>query len=142
MLAEYISEFRKHFLCMAFSPLLRGNLFKVFHTLVFEPSVFSTCRNYCLVASVVSSSLQSYGLQRARLGFSRQKYWMGCHALFEGIFPTQGSNLCLPHYRQLFTTEPQGKPIFSSYQSAKQKVKLLPQPFEFWHSVPFLLKVL
>ena len=25
----------------------------------------------------------------------------GCHALFQGIFPTQGSNLCLLHCRQI-----------------------------------------
>ena len=26
---------------------------------------------------------------------------MGCHALLQGIFPTQGSKLRLPHYRQI-----------------------------------------
>ena len=34
------------------------------------------------------------------VGFSRQEYWSGCHALFQGIFPTQGLNshlLCLLH---------------------------------------------
>ena len=29
------------------------------------------------------------------MGFSRQEYRSGCHALFEGIFPTQGLNLHL-----------------------------------------------
>ena len=29
------------------------------------------------------------------MGFSRQEYWMGCHSLLQGIFPTQGSNLCI-----------------------------------------------
>ena len=29
------------------------------------------------------------------MGFSRQEYWSGCHALLWGIFPTQGSNTCL-----------------------------------------------
>ena len=29
------------------------------------------------------------------MGFSRQEYWSGCHALVWGIFPTQGSNPCL-----------------------------------------------
>ena len=29
------------------------------------------------------------------MGFSRQEYWSGCHALLQGIFPTQGSNLHL-----------------------------------------------
>ena len=35
------------------------------------------------------------------MGFSRQKYWSGCHFLLQGIFPTQGSNLgllCLLHW--------------------------------------------
>ena len=26
------------------------------------------------------------------MGFSRQEYWMGCHALLQDIFPTQGFN--------------------------------------------------
>ena len=29
------------------------------------------------------------------MGFSRQEHWSGCHALLQGIFPTQGLNLCL-----------------------------------------------
>ena len=29
------------------------------------------------------------------MGFSRQEYWSGCHALHQGIFLTQGSNLHL-----------------------------------------------
>ena len=29
------------------------------------------------------------------LGFSRQEHWRGSHALLQGIFPTQGSNLHL-----------------------------------------------
>ena len=31
------------------------------------------------------------------MGFSRQEYWNGCHTLLQGIFPTQGSNLCFLH---------------------------------------------
>ena len=27
-------------------------------------------------------------------GFSGQEYWSGCHFLFQGIFQTQGLNLC------------------------------------------------
>ena len=30
------------------------------------------------------------------MGFSRQEYW-GCHALLQGIFLTQGLNMCLLH---------------------------------------------
>ena len=35
------------------------------------------------------------------MGFSRQGYWSGCHVLLQGIFLTQGSNLGLPHCRQI-----------------------------------------
>ena len=42
------------------------------------------------------------------MGFSRQEYWSG--SLLQGIFPTQGSNLSLPHCRQmLLPSEPPGK---------------------------------
>jgi len=37
-----------------------------------------------------------------------------CHALLQGIFPTQGSNPGLPHCRQILDsllTEPPGKPL-------------------------------
>ena len=30
-------------------------------------------------------------------GIFRQEYWSGVHFLFQGIFPTQGSNPCLLH---------------------------------------------
>ena len=33
--------------------------------------------------------------------FSRQEYWSGLPFLLQGIFLTQGSNLCLLHYRQM-----------------------------------------
>ena len=33
------------------------------------------------------------------MGFSRQEYWSGCHFLLQGIFPTQGSNPHLLHWR-------------------------------------------
>ena len=60
----------------------------------------------CLVTSVMFNSVQPYGLQAARLlcpwdslGKSTR---VGCHALLQGIFLTQGSNLsllCLWHWQ-------------------------------------------
>ena len=45
------------------------------------------------------------------IGFSRKNARVGCHALLQGIFPTQGSNLCLLHCRQiLYHLSHQGKP--------------------------------
>ena len=46
--------------------------------------------------------LRPHGLQPTRLwsmGFSREEYWSQCHFLLQGIFPTQGLNLGLPHCR-------------------------------------------
>ena len=60
------------------------------------------------------------------MGFSRQEYWsgnpkMGCHCLLQGIFPTQGSNLGVPHCRQtLYHLSYQGS--FSPHERA-QNVK-------------------
>ena len=33
------------------------------------------------------------------MGFSRQEYWNGCHALLQGIFPTRGLNLHLLNWQ-------------------------------------------
>ena len=51
------------------------------------------------------------------MGFSRQEYWSGLPCLFQGIFPTQGSNSCLLHllHRQMgsLLLVPPGKPLSS-----------------------------
>ena len=51
------------------------------------------------VCSVMSDSLQSHGLQPARLlcswDSSAENTGVGCHFLLQGIFPTQGSNQLL-----------------------------------------------
>ena len=59
------------------------------------------------------------------MGFSRQEHWSGCHALLQGFFPTQGSNLrllCLQHWEVgSFTTAPHGlhhmAPVVTCLQS-------------------------
>ena len=49
--------------------------------------------------SVVSNSLQPHGLLPTRLlcpwNFPGENTGVGCHFLLQGIFLTQGSNLCL-----------------------------------------------
>ena len=59
----------------------------------------------CLVISVVSDSMWPHGLHPVRLicpwdspGKSTE---VDCHALLQGIFPTQGSNLGLLHCRRI-----------------------------------------
>ena len=55
--------------------------------------------------SVVSDSLQPYGLQPTRLlcpwDFQGKNTRVGCHFLLQGIFPTQGSNPGLLLCRQI-----------------------------------------
>ena len=65
--------------------------------------------------SVMSDSLRPHGLQPTRLlcpwGFLGNSTGVDCHFLVQGIFPTQGSNLGLPHCRQtLYRLSHQGSP--------------------------------
>ena len=60
--------------------------------------------------SVVSDSLRPYGLH-SPWNSPGQNTGVGSLSLLQGIFPTQGSNLGLPHCRRiLLPAEPQGKP--------------------------------
>ena len=68
-----------------------------------------------LSSSVMSDCLWPHGLQPARLlcpwDSPGKNTGVGCHALLQGIFPSQGLNPGLQHYRQiLLPTEPPGKP--------------------------------
>ena len=82
------------------------------------PSVFSGV-HACSVASVMSNSLQPYGLQPARLlcpwNSPGKNTGVGCYVLFQGIFLTQGSNpslLGLLHWQVgSLSLVPPGKPI-------------------------------
>ena len=48
------------------------------------------------------------------MGFSRQEYWVGCHVLLQGIFPTQELNPGLLHCRQiLYQLSYEGSPYSS-----------------------------
>ena len=53
------------------------------------------------------------------MGFSRQEYWNGCHALLQGIFPTQGRTQVSCIADRFFTSEPLGKPHSSLHYRVK-----------------------
>ena len=60
--------------------------------------------------SVVSDSLRPHGLHRS-WNSPDQNTREGCHALLQGIFPTQGSNPRSPTLQaDSFPAEPPGKP--------------------------------
>ena len=70
-------------------------------------------------------TLQPHGLpgyQPTRLlhpwNFPCKSTGVGCHFLLQGIFPTQGSNPGLPHYRQtLYHLSHQGSPVIYKWGS-------------------------
>ena len=58
--------------------------------------LFSVCACVCSVISVMSDFVTLWTAAHQAplsMGFSRQEYCTGCHALLQGIFPTQGLNL-------------------------------------------------
>ena len=59
---------------------------------------------------------------------------VGCHALFQGIFPTKGSNPGLPHCRDSLPSEPPGK--LKSYSLLIQIQEFIDKP---QHSAAYLL---
>ena len=79
---------------------------------------------YVVVVQLLSrvQLLGLHGLQPTRLlcpwGSPGKNTGVGCHFLLQVIFPTQGSNLHLLHYRQILTTGPPGKPniIYIQFQ--------------------------
>ena len=56
---------------------------------------------------------------------------MGCHALLQGIFPTQESNLGLLDCR-FFTTEPPGKPVWAAVRVSHSVVFESLEPHRLW----------
>ena len=71
-----------------------------------------------LNCSVMFDYLRPLGLKPTSLlclrDFPGKSTGEGCHFLLQGIFPTQGSNLCLLHWPAeffFFATEPPGKPL-------------------------------
>ena len=74
------------------------------------------CAVLCLVASVVSNSLQPHGLQPARLlcpwGFSRQEYWSGLPCPPPGDLSNPGMEPRFPSMQvDSLPSDPPGKPM-------------------------------
>ena len=107
----------------------------------------------CLIVSVVSDSLQPYGLQPTRLlcplNSLGKNTRVGSHSLLQGIFPTQRQNPGLLHCRQIaLPSEPPGKVKVKSLSC----VRLFVTPWtvaqqappsmgfsreEYWSGLPF-----
>ena len=88
--------------------------------------LYASMKNESERYSVASNSLQPHGLY-SPWNSPGQNTGVGCHALLQGIFPTQGSNAGLPHYRQiLYLLSHKGSPIciYTILISIKKKKKL------------------
>ena len=75
----------------------------------------------------MSDSLQPQGLQPARLlrpwDSPGKNSGVGCHALLQGIFPTQGLNLGFLHCRRvLYHLSHQESPLLNSYVSKVEMI--------------------
>ena len=90
----------------------------------------------CLLFQSLSpvNLLQLNGVQPTRLlcpwNFPGKNTGVGCHILLQGIFPTQGSNLCfLPS--GFFATEPPGKPRNIITSGKTHAISQTPSPMLF-----------
>ena len=111
------------------------------------PSLSCTC---VPASSVVSGSLQSHVPQPARLlclwDFPNKDTGVGCHFLFQGFFPTQGSNICLLlllHCRQILyywaTREAHSKPNTEIRKFAAEKSFMSPPSKETGEEISEIL---
>ena len=114
-----------HFLLQGIFPTQGSNLgllnCKQILLLSEPPGMLLTSMCACSVASVMYDSLRLYGLQPTRLfcpwNSLGKNTRVGCHALLQGIFPTQGLNshrLCLLCWQTgSLPLAPLGKPTSS-----------------------------
>ena len=126
---------------MSMESMIPSNNFILCHPPLLLPSVFPSIKVFsnesavcirlpkywsvfvcvCVSRSVVSDSLPPHGLQLTRLrcpwNSPGKNIGVGCYYLLQEIFSTQGSNLALPHCRQiLYHLSHKGSPQHQSLQ--------------------------
>ena len=100
------------YVCFSTTQILLGSSFLLSHVISLHECTNQYSAEYsrggdaCQVTSFVSDSLQPYGLNTARLlcplDSPGKNTGVGCHALHQGIFLTQGLNphiLCFLHWQ-------------------------------------------
>ena len=104
---------------------------EMMHVLInFSLKIFPLCGLCVPICSVMSDFLQPHGLQPAKLlclwDFPGKTTRVSCHFLLQGIFPTQGSNLCLLHWQaHSLPLSHQGSPLYSLAAAAAAAAKSL-----------------
>ena len=84
----------------------------------------------CLVFKLCLTLLESHGLLARQaplsMGFPGKNTGVGCHFLFQGVFPTQGSNLCLLRWQtDSLSLSHQGSPVCTHTINTIQYVKIM-----------------
>ena len=90
-----------------------------------ESEVSQLCRTLCDPMDYSSPVSSVHGL------FPGKNIGVGCHALLQGIFPTQGSNPSLPHCRQMpyrLSHQGKGKPTVKQHLSFRPPLHHLGSP--------------
>ena len=92
------------------------------------------CCCYCLVAQSCPTLFQPHGLQPTRLlcswDFPGKNTGVGCHFLLQGIFLTQGLNLCLLHWIVGFLPLSHQESPLERYQERKSSPSHLTNKFK------------
>ena len=95
---------------------VRDSFFLAIYRLLLKQCKGSTCTRAC-ARSVVSDSATPWTVPSRLLcpwDSPGKNTGVGCHFLFQGIFPTQGSPVSLALAGGFFATEPPGKPCMSA----------------------------
>ena len=87
---------------------------------VLQVKTSDCCLYCCCLVAQLCLTLYDYGLLPARLlcpcGFPGKNIGAGCHFFHQGIFPTQGSNLHLLHWKaESLPLHHQGSPTWWDY---------------------------
>ena len=86
--------------------------------------IYIACMLSCFSYAWLCASLWTVACQAPlSIGFSSKSTRLGCHALLQGFFPTQGLSQGSCTVGRFFTTEPPGKPI--GLQSKHQKNQVI-----------------
>ena len=107
------------------------------------------CVCVCISHSAMSDSLQPNGLQPIRLlcpwNTPGKNTRVGCHSTLQGVFPTQGLNLSLLHYRQiLHHLSHQGSPfrIYPVFLHCSYSCECIRDKYIQFNSIQFSISVM
>ena len=97
--------------------------------------VAQLCPTFCDPTDCSSPSSSDHA------GFPGKNAGVGCHVLFQGIFPTQGLNPGLPHFWDFFFNDP-GSPRYADTSTvmAEREEELKDLMVNLWDKAPLIMQ--